>query len=101
MFEKLPEQFQIYRGAKSWNLSGMSWPLDLHRAVIFARFTITEGCEEELAPDRLGVVMRKPSPRAASCSARTPGTKTKSCFAALKRALSLLRVCSGFPNPEA
>jgi hypothetical protein len=59
MFKKLPEKFQIYRGAKSWNLSGMSWTLDVQRAVIFARFTITDGCEEELAPDRLGVVMEK------------------------------------------
>jgi hypothetical protein len=37
----------------------MSWTLDVQRAVIFARFTITDGCEMELAPDRLGVVMEK------------------------------------------
>jgi hypothetical protein len=35
-FQGLPERLTIYRGAKTWNLSGMSWTLDVDRAIYFA-----------------------------------------------------------------
>ena len=56
-FESLPNRFTIYRGAKDWNLGGMSWTLDLNRAVYFATHHNYEGMASSLPPEMIGVVM--------------------------------------------
>jgi hypothetical protein len=56
--ESLPKRFTVYRGAKHWNLRGMSWTLDLQRAVLFAAHHF-DGTECSLPPDMIGVVMER------------------------------------------
>ncbi|MCU1338910.1 MAG: hypothetical protein JWO19_4491 [Bryobacterales bacterium] len=38
-FRALPERFKVYRGAKPWNIPGLSWTTDVDRACTFAMHT--------------------------------------------------------------
>jgi hypothetical protein len=58
-FNSLPGKITIYRGAKEWNRRGMSWTLDLQRAVYFATYTNSEGMACSLPPDLRGFVMER------------------------------------------
>jgi hypothetical protein len=58
-FESLPDRFKVYRGAKHWNLTGMSWTLDLDKAVYFATHHHDEGAPCLLSSDMVGVVMER------------------------------------------
>lgn len=55
----LPDTFTIYRGAKNWNTSGMSWTLDVNQAVYFATTTVKDGAPCSLPSELMGVVMEK------------------------------------------
>ena len=56
-FKKMPPRFTIYRGAKDWNRSGMSWTDDIHRAIYFATHHHHEGSPVRL--DQPGCVYEK------------------------------------------
>jgi len=58
-FESMPEPLKIYRGAKPWNRHGMSWTVDLDRAVYFATHHYFDGAACILPPSELGFVMEK------------------------------------------
>ncbi len=59
LFDALPDPLTIYRGAKKWNQAGMSWTLDIYRAVRFAIHTNQDGEECLLPPSDVGIVMKK------------------------------------------
>lgn len=56
-FAALPDRLTIYRGAKKWNLKGMSWTLDVHNAIYFATHHVADGSQCRLDPDDVGIVM--------------------------------------------
>jgi hypothetical protein len=58
-FDSLPDTFTIYRGAKDWNRSGMSWTLDIKTAAGFATRSNENGCCYRLKPEDFGFVMEK------------------------------------------
>ncbi len=58
-FDALPDTFTVYRGAKDWNISGMSWTLEVQRAVYFATHYHDEGMACSLDPHAIGVVMER------------------------------------------
>jgi len=58
-FKALKQELTIYRGAKKWNHNGMSWTLDLSRAIYFATHHHHDGMPCSLPPDMMGIVMQK------------------------------------------
>jgi hypothetical protein len=58
-FNDLPAKVKIYRGAKRWNVAGMSWTLNRERAEFFAGQSNTNGIAFQLGKSDLGFVMEK------------------------------------------
>lgn len=90
-FDSLPERFTIYRGAKAWNLRGMSWTLNRETAVYFATHHHERERTLSLASDQMGVVMKKRSERIASCFTRTKGKSRRLYLLVSKKDRILLK----------
>ncbi len=57
-FQDMPNRITVYRGAKSWNVSGMSWTCDIDRAAYFATHH-DDGFAGSLSPRDYGHVYEK------------------------------------------
>jgi hypothetical protein len=94
-FDALPDLFPIFRGAKRWNLAGMSWTLDIDRAVYFATHHNQEGMACSLPPGEVGIVMERRFARTLFCFTPTRGLKMKSCWSNSRKGQVLRKACFG------